>query len=70
MTDETAAKAEAIKALEKPGSRRIKLKADMRQVDAELKPLVADALRADVPIRMVSKMTGLSLNTVLLWGSR
>lgn len=68
MVDEAAEKAEALAALEKPGARRKRLKADLRAVDTELRPLVARAVRADVPLRVIAERTGLSVNTVMLWG--
>jgi hypothetical protein len=68
MTDETAERAEAERALEAPGARRIKAKAELRKADEALKPVVLRAVRAGVPIRRIAAMTGLTTNTVLLWG--
>lgn len=67
--DDKATLAEAIRALEAPGARRIRLKAEMRAIDAELRPLVAAALRAGAPIRTVARMTGLTTTTVMTWRS-
>ncbi|MFG2183405.1 hypothetical protein ACGFLS_32440 [Streptomyces abikoensis] len=68
MVDEAAEMAEAIRALEGPGARRVRLKLDLREVDKQLKPLVARAVQADVPVRRIAEITGLSTNTVMLWG--
>ncbi|MEW2223443.1 hypothetical protein AB0939_29815 [Streptomyces sp. NPDC006990] len=68
MKDEAAERAEAERALEAPGARRIKAKADLRKADVQLKPLVSRAVRANVPIRRIAEMTGLTTNTVMLWG--
>lgn len=67
MDDGAAEQAEAIKALQGPGAKRVKLRADLRRLDAELKPLITRAIKADVPIRKIAEMTGLSTNTVMLW---
>lgn len=68
MTDEAAERAEAERALEAPGARRIAAKAEMRKADEALKPLVLRAIKANVPIRRVAELTGLTTSTVMLWG--
>lgn len=68
MKDEAAEKAEAERALTKPGERRMRAKAELRDADAALKPLVFRAVKANVPIRTIAKKTGLATTTVLLWG--
>lgn len=68
MTDETAERAEAERALEAPGARRIKAKAELRKADEALKPLVLRASKAGVPVRRIAALTGLTTNSVLLWG--
>jgi hypothetical protein len=68
MKDEAAERAEAERALEAPGARRIKAKAELRAADEALKPLVLRASRAGVPVRRIASLTGLTTNSVLLWG--
>ncbi|MGK4909978.1 hypothetical protein [Streptomyces albus] len=68
MTDEAAERAEAERALNGPGARRIKAKAELRKADEALKPVVFRAVKAGVPIRLIAKKTGLATTTVLLWG--
>lgn len=51
-----------------PGARRLAAKAEMRKADEELKPLIRQAIKAGVPLRRIASLTGLSQNTVLLWG--
>lgn len=68
MVDEAAEKVEALTALQEPGARRIRLRADLRKVDTELRPLVLRASKANVPIRKIAEVTGLTTNTVMLWG--
>lgn len=70
MTDEAAERAEAERALEVPGAERIKLKADLRKSEDGLKPLVARAVKANVPLRRIAALTGLAQNTILLWSAR
>jgi hypothetical protein len=68
MTGETAERAEAERALELPGAIRIKAKAGLREADETLKPFVRRAVKAGVPIRRIASLTGLTNNTVMLWG--
>ena len=68
MKDETAERAEAESALDAPGAKRIKAKAELRKADAALKPVVLRAMKAGVPIRTIATKTGLATTTVMLWG--
>lgn len=68
-SDVTPAKlrAEAVKALEVPGGRRKSLRAELDRVEADLKPLIVRAVRAEVPQRQIQDLTGLSRNTIIAW---
>ncbi len=68
MTDEAAEKAEADRALDDPGARRIAAKDELRKADAALRPVVVRAVKAGVSVRRIAAKTGLSTGTVLLWG--
>ena len=49
------------------GQRRIKLLADLEALEAELLPVVREAVRAEVSQRRLSAMTGLSTTTIAKW---
>ncbi|MBZ6212154.1 hypothetical protein [Streptomyces olivaceus] len=68
MNDEAAELAEAERALEAPGQRRMIAKDELRRADDELRPLVFKAVQAGVSIRRIAAKTGLSTTTVMLWG--
>lgn len=68
MKDEAAEKAEADRALDTPGARRIAAKNELRRADEALKPLVFRAVKAGVSIRRIAEKTGLATTTVMLWG--
>lgn len=68
MKDEAAERAEADRALDAPGARRIAAKAELRKADEALRPIVFRAMKAGVPIRAIAKKTGLTTTTVMLWG--
>src|SRR5690606_9123532 len=68
MKDEAAERAEADRALDEPGARRIAAKAELRAADEALRPIVFRAMKAGVPIRQIAKKTGLTTTTVMLWG--
>ncbi|MEU6012333.1 hypothetical protein [Streptomyces sp. NPDC047453] len=69
MTQKTPAelRADAEAALRGPGQRRIELLAQLEAVDAELRPLVREARRMEVPIRRVTELTAVAPNTVRAW---
>ncbi|MDT0399923.1 MULTISPECIES: hypothetical protein [Streptomyces] len=52
------------------GRRRIRLLAQLEECEAELRPLVARALRAEVSYRRISSLTGLSPATIRSWTKR
>ncbi|MFB7957977.1 hypothetical protein [Streptomyces sp. NPDC056045] len=59
------AKAEA--ALEPLGAKRIKLLAQLEALDAEIRPVVVEAVRMEVPYRRIRELTGVSPNTSAAW---
>jgi hypothetical protein len=58
---------EAAEALREPGQRRIELLAALEALDAELRPLVREARRMEVPIRRITELTAVAPNTVRAW---
>ncbi|MFH9894400.1 hypothetical protein ACH4OQ_38435 [Streptomyces luteogriseus] len=58
---------DAAEALREPGRRRIELLAALEAVDAELRPLVREARRMEVPIRRITELTAVAPNTVRAW---
>lgn len=68
MKDEAAERAEAERALDAPGQRRMIAKDELRRADEELKPYVKRAVKAGVSIRRIAEKTGLATTTVMLWG--
>ncbi|MFE0873250.1 hypothetical protein ACIP29_37600 [Streptomyces coelicoflavus] len=72
MTQKSPAelRADAEAALRVPGQRRIKLLAELEAVEAELRPLVREARRMEVPIRRVTELTAVAPNTVRAWAKQ
>lgn len=68
MKDEAAERAEADRALDEPGQRRMVAKDELRRADEALKPVVFRAVKAGVSIRRIAAKTGLATTTVMLWG--
>jgi len=68
MKDEAAERAEADRALDEPGARRIAAKEELRRADEALRPVVRRAVKAGVSIRRIASKTGLATTTVMLWG--
>ncbi|MEV6810226.1 hypothetical protein [Streptomyces sp. NPDC051132] len=69
MTQQTPAelRANAEAALKPLGQKRIKLLAQLEEVEKELRPLVADAVRMEVPYRRINELTAVSPNTARAW---
>jgi hypothetical protein len=69
MTQKTPAqlRADAEAALERPGQRRIRLLAQLEEVDAELRPLIRTARAMELPIRRITELTAVAPNTVRSW---
>ncbi|GGS78295.1 hypothetical protein GCM10010285_65530 [Streptomyces pseudogriseolus] len=69
MTQKTPAqlRADAEAALTRPGQRRIKLLAQLDEVEAELKPLIRHAREVELPIRRITELTAVAPNTVRAW---
>ncbi|MEW2267995.1 hypothetical protein ACGF5T_35940 [Streptomyces sp. NPDC047853] len=72
MTQKTPAelRAEAEAALKPLGQKRIKLLAQLDEVDRELRPLVKEAVRMEVPYRRINELTAVSPNTARAWSKR
>jgi hypothetical protein len=72
MTQQTPAqlRAQAEVALKPLGQKRIKLLAQLEEVEAELRPLVVEAVRMEVPFRRINEMTAISPNTAAAWKKR
>lgn len=49
------------------GQRRIELVSELEVLDREIRPLVVRAARAEVSVRRISRMTGLSTTTITKW---
>lgn len=60
-------RAEAEVALKPLGQKRIKLLAQLEAVDAELRPLVVEAVRMEVPYRRINELTAVAPNTARAW---
>lgn len=69
MTQPTPAqlRAEAEEALRGPGQKRIRLLAQLEEVEAELRPLVARAVTMEVPYRRINELTAVAPNTARAW---
>jgi DNA invertase Pin-like site-specific DNA recombinase len=58
---------EAAQRLIEPGRRRRELVAQLADVDAEIRPLVMDAIAAEVSHRRIQELTGISRATLTRW---
>lgn len=69
MTQKTPAelRAEAEAALTPLGQKRIKLLAELEEIDRELRPLIAEAVRMEVPYRRINEISGVAPNTARAW---
>lgn len=69
MTQQTPAqlRAQAEEALKPLGQKRIKLLAQLEEVEAELRPLIVTAVRMEVPFRRINELTAVSPNTSAAW---
>ena len=69
MTQKTPAqlRADAEAKLREPGQRRIRLLAQLEELDRELRPLIAAAREVELPIRRITELTAVSPNTVRAW---
>lgn len=63
-------RAAAEDALRPLGQERIRLVTRLEEIDAELKPLVARALEAEVSERRIGQLTALARGTVRSWGGK
>lgn len=60
-------RAAAVRRLVGPGERRRLLAKELREVEAELRPAVADAIGAGLPYRRIEEITGIPRATVARW---
>lgn len=69
MTQKTPAqlRAEAEEAITPLGQRRIKLLAQLEELDAELRPLISTAVEMEVPYRRINQLTAIAPNTARAW---
>jgi hypothetical protein len=69
MTQQTPAqlRATAEAALKPLGTKRIKLLAQAKELETELRPLVVQAVAMEVPYRKITELTGVASNTARLW---
>lgn len=69
MTQKTPAqlRAEAEADLTPIGRKRLRLLAQLEELDAELRPALVDAVRMEVPLRRIYELTGVSPNTSRAW---
>ncbi|MGW9262514.1 hypothetical protein ACWGRA_31275, partial [Streptomyces albidoflavus] len=49
------------------GAKRIRLLAQLEQLDAEIRPVIVEAVRMEVPYRRIRDLTGVSPNTSAAW---
>lgn len=62
-------RAAAVAALSGPGAERLKLMAQVDQIDERLRPLVRDAVAAGVPKTRIRELTGLARGTIGSWSA-
>ncbi|MEV8093715.1 helix-turn-helix domain-containing protein [Kitasatospora sp. NPDC085879] len=60
-------RAQAVRSLVEPGQRRRVLAAELEQVEAELRPMVLEAVAAGVTYRRIAELSGISRATVARW---
>ncbi|WP_340564516.1 hypothetical protein [Streptomyces sp. GSL17-111] len=60
-------RAQAEAELKPIGQKRIKLLAQLEALDAELRPVLVEAVRMEVPLRRIYELTGVSPNTSRAW---
>lgn len=69
MTQKTPAqlRADAEAAIKPLGQKRIKLLAQLEEIDVDLKPLIQSARSVEVPLRRIAELTAVAPNTVRAW---
>ncbi|MDX3579940.1 hypothetical protein [Streptomyces sp. FL07-04A] len=72
MTQMTPAqlRAEAEKALTPLGQKRVRLLAQLEEIDRDLRPLIAEAVRMEVPYRRINELTAVAPNTARAWATK
>jgi hypothetical protein len=63
-------RAEAEADLQGPGGKRVKLLAQLSELDETLRPLVIRAVAMEVPLRRIQSLTGVSPNTARAWAAK
>ena len=69
MTQKTPAqlRADAEATLTPLGQKRIRLLAQLDELDVQLRPLIQSARTVELPIRRITELTAVSPNTVRAW---
>lgn len=69
MTQQTPAqlRATAEAALKPLGTKRIKLTAQLEELEKALRPVIVQAVAMEVPYRRIYELTGVSPNTARAW---
>ena len=69
MTQKTPAqlRAEAETAITPLGQKRIRLLTQLEEIDRDLRPLIAEAVRMEVPYRRINELTAVAPNTARAW---
>jgi hypothetical protein len=72
MTQKTPAqlRAEAEKAITPLGQKRVRLLAQLEEIDRDLRPLIAEAVRMEVPYRRINELTAVAPNTARAWATK
>jgi hypothetical protein len=69
MTQQTPAqlRATAEAAIKPLGQKRIRLLAQLEELELELRPLISKAVEMEVPFRRINELTAVSPNTARAW---
>jgi hypothetical protein len=63
-------RADAEAALKPLGQRRIRLLAQLDEVDQQLRPVIATAVAMEVPYRRINELTAVAPNTARAWAKK
>ncbi|KAB7643569.1 hypothetical protein [Polymorphobacter fuscus] len=72
MTQKSPAelRAEAEAAIKPLGQQRIELLARLEEIERDLRPLIKEAVRMEVPYRRITELTGVAPNTARAWSTK